>query len=66
MIDAAGFFANPAASMTLKTRNRLIMLFILAFPFVVITGFLILEHFHPTPATPPPALTDTNFIHSPR
>gem|GEM_PF-6395180 len=52
--------------MTLQTRNRLIVLFIFAFPFIVITGFLILEYFHPTPATPPPALTGTNSIHSPR
>src|ERR1700720_1821171 len=41
MIDAGRFFANPAASMTLKTRNRLIVLFILAFPFVVLIGFLV-------------------------
>jgi hypothetical protein len=52
--------------MTLQNRNRLIVLFIFAFPFIVITGFLILEHFHPTPSTPSPALTDTNLIHSPR
>jgi hypothetical protein len=52
--------------MTIKTRSRLIVLFIFAFPFIVITGFLILEHYDPTPATLPPALTDTNFIHSPR
>jgi hypothetical protein len=52
--------------MTIKMRSRLIVLFIFAFPFIVITGFLILEHYDPTPATLPPALTDTNFIHSPR
>jgi hypothetical protein len=40
MIDAAIFFANPAPGMTIKTRNRLIVLFIFAFPFMVLFGFL--------------------------
>ncbi|HEY3932019.1 MAG TPA: hypothetical protein VGM58_06570 [Verrucomicrobiae bacterium] len=52
--------------MTLQTRNRLIVLFIFAFPFMVIIAFAAHEYFHPTPATPPPSMTDTNFIHSPR
>jgi hypothetical protein len=59
-------FLQRCSGMTLKTRSRLIVLFIFAFPFIVIMGFLILEHFDPTPATPPPALIGTNFIHSPR
>jgi hypothetical protein len=53
------------AAMNLQMRNRLIVLLIFAFPFIVIAVFVIHEYFHPTPATPPPALTDTNFIHSP-
>jgi hypothetical protein len=40
MIDAAIFFANPAPGMTIKTRNRLIVLFIFGFPFMVLFGFL--------------------------
>jgi hypothetical protein len=40
MIDAAIFFANPASGMTIKTRNRLIVLFIFGFPFMVLFGFL--------------------------
>ena len=34
MIDAGGFFAKSAASMTTKTRNWLIALSILAAPFL--------------------------------
>lgn len=68
--DPPTLITAPASSSTAdfsdKTRSRLIVLFIFAFPFIVITGFLILEHFDPTPATPPPALIGTNFIQSPR
>jgi hypothetical protein len=53
MIDAAGFFANPVARMTSKTRNRLIMLFILAFPFIVLFGFLISQIAGPLPPVQP-------------
>jgi hypothetical protein len=53
MVDAAGFFANPDASMTLKTRNRLIVLFILAFPFVVLFGFLISQVVGSLPSAQP-------------
>ncbi|HSY10310.1 MAG TPA: hypothetical protein VK840_05290 [Candidatus Dormibacteraeota bacterium] len=63
MIDAAGFFANPAAGMTLKTRNRLIVLLILAFPFVVLFGFLISQIIAPSSPNPN---TGTNAVHSPR
>ncbi|HEY5233569.1 MAG TPA: hypothetical protein VIK35_08560 [Verrucomicrobiae bacterium] len=53
MIDAAKFFANPAASMTIKTRNRLIVLFILAFPFVILFGFLASQVVGPLPPIQP-------------
>jgi hypothetical protein len=53
MIDAAGFFANTAASMTTKTRSRIIMLFILAFPFTVLFGFLISQVVGPLPPVQP-------------
>lgn len=39
--------------MTLKTRNRLIVLFILAFPFIVLFGFLISQIAGPLPPIPP-------------
>jgi hypothetical protein len=53
MIDAGRFFANSAASMTTKTRNRLIVLFILAFPFMVLFGFLISQVAVPLPPIQP-------------
>jgi hypothetical protein len=53
MIDATRFFANPAAGMTTKTRNRIVVLFILAFPFVLFLGFLISEFAKPLPPIPP-------------
>jgi hypothetical protein len=43
------FRANFRNSMTTKTRNRLIVLFILAFPFVVLFGFLISQVASPLP-----------------
>jgi hypothetical protein len=68
MIDAAGFFANPAAGMTLKTRNRLIVLLILAFPFVVLIGFLVSQIIAPSSPklSSPNPNTGTNAVHSPR
>jgi hypothetical protein len=70
MIDATRFFANPAASMTTKTRNRIVVLFILAFPFVLFLGFLISEFAKPLPPIPqlpnPNPNTGTNAIYSPR
>jgi len=39
--------------MTLKTRNRLIMLFILAFPFMVLFGFILSQIVAPLPPIPP-------------
>jgi|SRR3984885_12393308 len=53
MIDANRFFANPAASMTTKTRNRLIVLCILAFPFIVLFGFLVPQVVGPLPPIQP-------------
>jgi len=44
--------------MTIKTRNRLIVLFILSFPFVVLFGFLISQV--ASPLTPIPPLTNPN------
>jgi hypothetical protein len=53
MIDAGGFFANSAAGMTTKTRNRLIVAFILAFPFMVLFGFLVSQVVGPLPPIQP-------------
>ncbi len=39
--------------MTIKTRNRLIVLFILAFPFIVLFGFLVSQVAQPLPPIPP-------------
>jgi len=33
--------------MTTKTRNRLIVLFIVTFPIIVLVGFVISEYIHP-------------------
>jgi hypothetical protein len=33
--------------MTTKTRNRLIVLFIVTFPIMVLVGFVISEYIHP-------------------
>jgi hypothetical protein len=33
--------------MTTKTRNRLIILFIVTFPIMVLIGFVISEYLHP-------------------
>ena len=33
--------------MTTKTRNRLIVLFIVIFPIMVLVGFVISEYIHP-------------------
>jgi hypothetical protein len=72
MIDAAGFFANSATSMTIKTRNRLLALCILAFPFLVLLGFVISESINPlSPPEPSPkssldSSNGTNTVYSPR
>jgi hypothetical protein len=72
MIDAAGFFANPAASMTTKTRNRLLAFCILALPFLVLLGFVISESINPLlpvqplPKSSPAPNNVTNTIYSPR
>ncbi len=49
MVDRAAAFVNLPGSMTVKTRNRLVALFILAFPFAVFGGFLIHELNSPQP-----------------
>ena len=49
MVDRADTFVNLPGSMTVKTRNRLVALFILAFPFAVFVGFLIHELNSPPP-----------------
>ena len=33
--------------MTVKTRNRLIILFIVTFPIMVLIGFVVSEYVHP-------------------
>lgn len=53
MIDATGFFGNSAASMATKTRNRLIVLCLLAFPFILFVGLLISEFAKPLPSVLP-------------
>jgi hypothetical protein len=35
--------------MSIKTRNRLIILFIVTFPIMVLIGFVISEYIHPPP-----------------
>ena len=79
MIDGGGFFANPATGMTTKTRNRLIVLFIFGFPFMVLLGFLVSQLVGPLPpiqplpnpngylkAVPQDPFTGTNMNYSPR
>lgn len=53
MIDVHRFFANPAARMTSKTRNRLLVAFILAFPFMAALGFLAFQTLRLPPLPPP-------------
>jgi hypothetical protein len=47
------FLTDFRDSMTIKTRNRLILLFILAFPFIVLFGFLVSQVAQPLPPIPP-------------
>jgi hypothetical protein len=49
MIDGPGFFAKLAGTMKSKTRNWLILIFVLAFPFVLYLGFLIFLEEPPPP-----------------
>jgi hypothetical protein len=53
MIDAGGFFARFPASMTVRTRNRLITFSILAGPFVFFLGLLLFWDAEPLPPIPP-------------
>jgi hypothetical protein len=58
MIDVHKIFANPPVNMTSKTRNRLLVALILAFPFMVALGFLIFQTLRPLP--PPKPLPNPN------
>lgn len=49
MVDGADNFAKLPHGMTTRTRNRLITVFILLFPFVLFTGFLIFRTSGPLP-----------------
>ena len=49
MVDGADNFAKLPPGMTTRTRNRLITVFILSFPFVLFTGFLIFRTAGPLP-----------------
>jgi hypothetical protein len=53
MIDAGGFFAKFPPIMTVRTRNRLITLSILASPFVFFLGLLLFWDAEPLPPVPP-------------
>src|SRR5208283_4854985 len=53
MIDAAGYFAKAAVSMTTKNRNWLITLFILASPFLFFLGLLLFWTAEPLPPVAP-------------
>jgi hypothetical protein len=68
MFDSGLFFANSASSMTTKTRNRLIALFILMFPFMVLFGFLLSQDTAPSPTKSPALNPDnvTNTVYPPR
>jgi hypothetical protein len=52
-LTQAIFLTDFRDSMTTKTRNRLILLFILAFPFVVLFGFIFSEYVAPLPPIQP-------------
>ena len=53
MIDGGGFFARFPASMTVRTRNRLITFSILAGPFVFFFSLLLFWDAEPLPPVPP-------------
>jgi hypothetical protein len=53
MIDAGGLFAKFPPSMTVRTRNRLIALSIIAAPFVFFLGLLLFWDAEPLPLIPP-------------
>jgi hypothetical protein len=52
-LTQAIFLTDFRDSMTTKTRNRLILLFILAFPFIVLFGFLASQVISPLPPIQP-------------
>ena len=53
MIDAGRLFAKFPASMTVRTRNRLIALSIIAAPFIFYLGLLLFWDAEPLPPIPP-------------
>ncbi|MFZ0827399.1 MAG: hypothetical protein WAO02_08240 [Verrucomicrobiia bacterium] len=53
MVDAVDNFAKLPPGMTTRTRNRLITVFILLFPFVLFCGFLVSELNGPLPPIAP-------------
>jgi hypothetical protein len=52
-LTATVFLPDFRNRMTIKTRNRFIVLFILAFPFLVLFGFLVSQVAQPLPPVPP-------------
>jgi hypothetical protein len=52
--------------MTIKNRNRLIALLIVAIPVLIFVGFLISETIHPTPISLSSPNSTTNADQSPR
>ena len=50
MVDSTSSFVNLPARMTVKTRNWLAALLILAFPFAVFLAFLIYDLNRPRPS----------------
>ncbi len=72
MVDAARFFAKLQRDMTKKTRNWLLALGILAFPFVLFFGCLVFMEEppktnpnEPVQTVPQDPATGTNLIDSP-
>jgi hypothetical protein len=68
LAEPAAYADYGTTSMTSKTRSRLIVLFILAFPFVVLFGFLISQVITTSPSNSPSLNPDrsTNALYSPR
>jgi hypothetical protein len=72
MVDAARFFAKLRRDMTKKTRNWLLALCILAFPFVLFLGCLVFMEEppkshpnEPVKALPQDPVSGTNMVHLP-
>jgi hypothetical protein len=73
-LTAADFLSSCGHRMNLKTRSRLLVIFILAFPAVLFFGFLIfmageppkLNPHEPAKTIPQDPVTGTNMIYPPR